>query len=216
MAPVKVIQVRNNYSPWISDETKKKMEERDLAQKTAEQTKSGDDWNNYKRLRNNVNSVLRGEKKRWQAKKLEGCLEDTSSTWKHVKQFLGWNTGGPPTRLLDNGELVTKPTGLAKTMNQFFIKKVKDLRKSIPVNLGDPLELVRKLMRYRTCSLPLGAFHPGEILEIITKLKSTKSCGLDNIDSYILKLVKHELLPVITHIVNLSVCLLYTSPSPRD
>ena len=101
MAPVKVIQVRNNYSPWISNETKKKMEERDLAQKIAEQTKSADDWNNYKRLRNNVNSVLRGEKKRWQSEKLEGCLEDTSSTWKHVKQFLGWNTGGPPTRLLD-------------------------------------------------------------------------------------------------------------------
>ena len=90
-------------------------------------------------------------------------------------------------------------------MNQFFIKKVQDLRKSIPVNLGDPLELVRKLMRYRTCSLPLGAFHPDEILEIITKLKSTKSCGLDNIDSYIIKLAKYELLPVITHIVNLSV-----------
>ena len=60
-------------------------------------------------------------------------------------------------------------------------------------------------MSNRTCSLSLKACHPDEILEIINNLKSTKSCGLDNIDSYIIKLAKHELLPAITHIVNLSI-----------
>ena len=36
-------------------------------------------------------------------------------------------------------------------------------------------------------------------------LKSTKTCGIDNIDSYIIKLSEDELLPAITHIVNLSI-----------
>jgi hypothetical protein len=42
-------------------------------------------------------------------------------------------------------------------------------------------------------------------LKIITTLKNTKSCGTDNIDSYVIKLAKHELLPAITHIINLSI-----------
>ena len=35
-------------------------------------------------------------------------------------------------------------------------------------------------------------------------MKSSKSCGIDNIDSYIIKLAKDDLLPAITHLVNLS------------
>ena len=36
-------------------------------------------------------------------------------------------------------------------------------------------------------------------------MKSFKSCGSDNIDSYVIKLAKYELVPVITHIINLSI-----------
>lgn len=36
-------------------------------------------------------------------------------------------------------------------------------------------------------------------------MKSTKTVGIDNIDSYTIKLAKEELIPAITHIVNLSI-----------
>ena len=39
----------------------------------------------------------------------------------------------------------------------------------------------------------------------LNNLKNSKSCGLDNIDTYIIKLIKHEILPALTHIVNLSI-----------
>jgi hypothetical protein len=39
----------------------------------------------------------------------------------------------------------------------------------------------------------------------LKKKLGEKSCGTDNIDSYVIKLAKHELLPAITHIVNLSI-----------
>ena len=35
-------------------------------------------------------------------------------------------------------------------------------------------------------------------------MKSSKFCGIDNIDTYVIKLAKDDLLPVITHLVNLS------------
>ena len=61
-------------------------------------------------------------------------------------------------------------------------------------------------MENRSCNFSFKCVHPDQIDEIITNLKQSKSCGLDNIDTYIIKLAKHELVPVITHVVNLSIC----------
>ena len=60
-------------------------------------------------------------------------------------------------------------------------------------------------MENKICKFNLQPVHPDNVLEIISSLKNTKSCGIDNIDSYILKLAKYELVPSITHIVNLSI-----------
>ena len=44
-----------------------------------------------------------------------------------------------------------------------------------------------------------------KIFKIISNMKNSKTCGIDNIDSYCIKLVKKELTPVLTHIINLSI-----------
>ena len=62
-----------------------------------------------------------------------------------------------------------------------------------------------QLMEGKDCCFKLQAVHPDMILKIITSLGNTKSCGVDNIDSFILKLAKYELTPAITHIINLSI-----------
>ena len=43
MAPIKTIQVRTKYAPWLSNTTKKLMEERNKAQTNATETKDIDD-----------------------------------------------------------------------------------------------------------------------------------------------------------------------------
>ena len=45
---------------------------------------------------------------------MEECTEDSGRTWKNAKSFLGWSSGGPPTKLLKDGALHTKPKDLAK------------------------------------------------------------------------------------------------------
>ena len=81
-------------------------------------------------------------------------------------------------------------------MNDFFIRKVKNLRENLTPNLGDPLSLLRRLMANRDCSLKL---------KIISKRRPSSSCGLDLINSKIIKLARHQLVPVITHLINLSI-----------
>ena len=180
------------------------MTERDLAQKKAAESGSNEDWKKFKLLRNQINGILKKEKSVWQASRMENCAT-TSDIWKTVKNWLGWKTGGPPTQLVVNGELLNKPKELSKSMNEYFVNKVTNLRGSIPPCRKNPLERVRNLMQNRRCSFSLKAVHPDDISKIIQNLKSSKSCGLDNIDSFVLKLACEELTPAITHVVNLSI-----------
>jgi hypothetical protein len=52
-----------------------------------------------------INSIVKKEKKLWQENKINSFEGDSSSIWKHVKNWLGWTSGGPPTRLLVAGQM---------------------------------------------------------------------------------------------------------------
>ena len=132
MAPMKKYQVRTKYAPWVSKSTKEKIRARNYAQKKASETKDAEDWMAYKAQRNSVNSTLQKEKELWQKKKLEDCLEDSRSTWQNLKNWLGWRSGDPPTKLLENGKMFFKPVELANIMNQIFVNKVRNLRSNLP------------------------------------------------------------------------------------
>ena len=205
MAPIKNIQVRTKYAPWMSENTKQRLKERNEAQKIAVETNDGSDWARYKTMRNNVNTILRWERRTWQQKKLEDLGNDSSSVWKNVKNWIGWSKGGPPTKLIENGNLCSKPKDLARIMNEFFISKVKRLESELPPSNGDSLNLIKNIMRNHQCKFSLEAVHPDQILKIISNLKSSQSCGIDNIDSKVIKLIKHQITPVLTHVVNLSI-----------
>ena len=205
MAPVKTFQVRSNYAPWVSEQTKERIRLRNDAQKRASESKCPDDWIEFRKIRNQVNSSVRKEKKLWQENKIQSFDRDSSSIWKNVKNWLGWSSGGPPTKLLVEGTIFTKPKDLAKIMNEFFIQKVENIRRNLPNPLGNPLDSVRNLMWNRTCTFDFGPVHPDEVSKLIDNLKATKSCGLDDIDSYIIKLTKDDLLAPITHVINLSI-----------
>ena len=96
MAPIKVIQARAKYAPWLSEATKNKIKARNEAQKKASESKTKSDWDEYKKLRNSLNNTLKSEKKSWQENKIDDLGSDTSSIWKNVKNWLGWTSGGPP------------------------------------------------------------------------------------------------------------------------
>ena len=53
--------------------------------------------------------------------------------------------------------------------------------------------------------MELNAVHPDQVKDIIMKMKTSTSCGLDTINMQLIKLGKDQLLPAITHIINLSI-----------
>ena len=207
MAPIRTIQVRDRYAPWLSNETKEMMTNRNIAQARASQTKSNEDWKYFKSLRNKVNNRLKKEKENWQKQKLSKCESETNTgiIWKNVKSWIGWSTSGSPSQLFSGGQLLRKPSEIAECMNNFFVNKIRQIREDLPDPVSDPLTTLRGIMTDRTCTFSIKPVFPKEVLDIITNLKNSKSVGLDYIDTYVIKLVRHELLPAITHVINLSI-----------
>ena len=54
MAPVRKIQTRTNFAPWMSADIKLQMEARDAAQKKAIDSNKEEDWEVYRKTRNRV------------------------------------------------------------------------------------------------------------------------------------------------------------------
>ena len=212
MAPMRVFQTRIRFASWLSDSTKQVMEERDAAMATYNVTKLRADWEVARELRNRVTRLLKTEKCNSMRQKVKQCEDekDTSRVWRNIRGYLGWGgAAGAPTRLVDeSGQLVTSPEKMAELQNNYYIQKVQTIREQLPKQ-GDPTATLRKAMEARPQprqeGLVLKAVTPDEINEIIKKLKKSKSSGPDNIDTYIIKLIRPYIVPAITHIVNTSI-----------
>ena len=204
-APMKAIQIRTNYAPWISKETYGMMKERNRLQKVASETKERSDWKNYKQIRNKVKNRLKYEETKWQRTSFEQCGSNSAKIWKNVKSILNWKRSGSPNQLFYQGLLRTKSQDIADSQNQFFIGKVQDILADMPVASSNPLEKLQNLMSARTCMFSLTAVHPDQVNKIISTLTNSSAFGLDNIDTSIIKLIRAEILPAVTHVINLSI-----------
>ena len=59
-------------------------------------------------------------------------------------------------------------------------------------------------MKRIKCTFSFKPVTPKEVLEIVRNLKNSKATGLDTIDTNTIKLIIEEILPALTHVVNLS------------
>ena len=84
------------------------------------------------------------------------------------------------------------------------IWKVDKIRKNLPPASDDPLRTLKHVMKDNNRKFELAVVYPDTIKRIIQDLKNSKSCGMDDIDTYTIKLMGDDIVPAVTHIVNLS------------
>ena len=205
MAPIKVFQSRSKYCPWLSEQTKYLLKLRNEAQQLYSREKTDYNYEKFKKLRNRATNQLRKDKIGWQKKKLQECSGNSSLMWKNVLGWLNWSSTGSPSRLFHGGRLFTSPKALAEIMNNFFIEKICLIRQKLPAPNEDPLKMLKHLMKDRKSTFSFSAVHPDVVHEIIINLKNSKTCSVDDIDTYMIKMIAHEIVPAITHIINLSI-----------
>ena len=108
-APLKVIQNRNSYIPYISEEIKVLMKRRDALKIEAAQDGNINKFNQYKVLRNEVTKQLRIAKSQHYCKKVSDT-NDSKEMWQLSSQILNKNRRSFPSQ------------------NQFSLKEVGQLK----------------------------------------------------------------------------------------
>ena len=203
-APIKTVQVRKNYAPWLNSEIKALMFDRDEAQRKASASKDQDDWRLYKNLRNTVTDRLRKCKAEWEANKLINIDTHPKDVWKNIKSLMNMKISGPPTQLIHNGNIINSPIDLATTMNDYFIDKIDNLEKNLPQPNGDPHVYLKNIMKDRSCEFNFKPVQPQTVKDVVLNLKNSGSTGLDEINTTIIKMIIDNILPALTQVINLS------------
>ena len=106
-APWVQYQHRKGYKPWITEETKLLMKERDQWTKVAGELaqqggggQAGQDqvhaWQQFKKIRNKINNRKRSEEIRYKAEKVKENFDSPEKTWRIAKQFMERSSQDPP------------------------------------------------------------------------------------------------------------------------
>ena len=208
-APVKIFQIRTNYVPYLSQETKSLMEERKALKEEA--TKTGDEvlFKEYNKKRNEVKARLDPDKASYYSDKFSARNSTPSNAWKTVYNILGYNDNKAPSKIKVDEKVISNPQELANAFHKIFKDKVSKLRQKTSLNpTTDPSTRLRDWLTSRPNPLPefkLKTINLLKLRKIMKTMKSSRSHGKDFIDSCSIKLAFPLIEEAVLHLINLSI-----------
>ena len=114
-------KVRNNYASHINSDLRRKMFLRDYYKKKHRFTKSENDWQQYKKLRNAVNIENAKTKTDYFMQKLGEANSDINETWKILNSALGKRSKTTTIHKLNvNDNDVSDPKKISDELNSYF------------------------------------------------------------------------------------------------
>ena len=154
-APWIIFQLRKNFCPWLTAETKELMKQRDSWKVKAKELASANPgevsedqekaWGEFKKLRNKINNLKGFEEDNFKREKIEEHKHDSAKVWKFTKSFMNWKSTGTPSQLEENGQLLTSARTISQVMNNFFIDKVRTIRQRmamVVINLTSCMQIM--------------------------------------------------------------------------
>ena len=212
-APWILFQLRKNYSPWLTDETKDLMRQRDSWKAQAKQLRASSPdlvtedqekaWGEYKRIRNLINNRKGSEENEFKRRKIQESINDTAKVWKISKTFMKWKSTGTPTQLEENGRLVTSAKLIAQVMNNFFIEKIRSIRQSmamVAINMAP----CKQVMQNKKCKLSFSHISVSKVSKLLNSLSNSKCTATDNLDNFSVKTAAPVIAAPLHHIITLS------------
>ncbi|XP_050359945.1 uncharacterized protein LOC126779869 [Nymphalis io] len=189
-APVKVIKIKNNSYPWITEVIKIMMEKRDEALKKAHNSKNDASWSYYKMFKNFTNASIKREKKAYINFYVNKNANRPVLMWQHFKKIspLGkGNSGCIPPHLQEPDKI-----------NDFFM--------TLPGNEITDLKTLAQFTTNRDSNTEffIKECSKEQVLNIINNI-SSNAIGHDNISITMIKLTLPVTLDIITYIINQSI-----------
>ena len=205
-APIKKLTVRSLKAPWLDEELRNLMRERDLLKRSAIMSGNVADWQAYRSLRNIITKLNRRKKKYYYHSKFEECHGDSKKLWRVLNDAMGRSKMAKTPSFIElNGEFITKPSDIANYFNNYFLSKVNTLRNQmLPVSGGLSKAIIKNhIMCGKDCVFDFKPISADFMVKILQTIKCDKPCGFDNIDGRLLQLSAKSIAKPVGHIFNL-------------
>ena len=212
-APMKTVQIRKNYSAFISEETKDLISVRKVLQEEVSKTGNPVLLKEFRyKCKEVKREVKTDEKKYFEANFSEEA--GVTNAWRTANEILGTTKNLAPTVIKHQEEnekpvLVTSPKKIATIFNNFFRNKVEKLRNKTnkPPSIL-PTERLKNWLKKRLEPPPSFKIKKVDkviLRKAIKRMKGKRGHGVDTIDSYSLKLASPLIEDSLLHLVNLSI-----------
>ena len=202
ICPLRSFHIKNYRPDWMTNELIEQIKDRDYFYRKAKTTGNEDAWNIAKHLRNVTNSNIRQAKRDFILEELKNNEKDSKKFWKVIRQVIPSDKSVPQRDILlkDSGRKLGK-NEVAHFINDYFINIGKvNLPAETPGPNNDP-ELYAELEIKKT----LSKVTEGEVFRVVKEINVSKSSGLENVSSFIIKELFEIITSEVTHMYNLSV-----------
>jgi len=204
-APFTSKQVKGKPSPWLDANVKQQMNTRDQLLRKAQKSKSINDWNAYRRLRNFVTNLINRTKRNFFTSKLQETRSKPEQFWKIVKNVFPVKQPVSITTksFKIHDESITDKKTIAREFCKFFSSVASTLKKkSFPLTnfvwrYNQPQESDVIEFTFRDVT-------EIEVLKHLKKLKRKCATGLDNLPSSYLKDISYVLAKPLAYVINMS------------
>lgn len=129
--PKKKIKLKNRYKGWFNISVLEAIKHRDQAYTNFKSNRSIEGWNEYKKERNNVVSVVRKEKRAHFESLIDFNRNNQVEMWKTLKRIVSNKPNNIISEVEFPGEIVHDQNLIAEKLNIFYINSIRDIYDSI-------------------------------------------------------------------------------------
>ena len=212
-SPYKSKLVRANNSPYMNKELRKAIMVRSRLKNLHFKEKSNESKARYNRQMNYCLSLLRRTKRNYFANLKDSNIIDNKKFWKTVQPlFSNKGTSNNNYTLMEGEEIINEDKKIAQIFNDYYSQTIANLDLPVPPFVASEEaqdHTVKCMQKYKE--------HPS-VLEI-QKIEYPSNFSFENttrqeVEKIIKNLTPGKSQP--TSDIPVKICLLYTSPSPRD
>ena len=195
-------RVSDQFTPWLTSDIKYMFRTRDKLKTAAIKAKSKILIGAYKRRQNKANALNTKLKRQYFSTKIQSCERNLKETWATINKLINKRSKTTSiTSILEDDVIITKPDGIADSINKYFCSIGEQLSNNIPKKLNMFINEI--LLRIRT-TFSFTPLTPEQLINSVSKFKTSKGFGVDNISSFYLKKSMPFLASGLSQILNLS------------
>ena len=207
LAPCTIKQRKKNYAPYIGPDLRVEINNTNTLLTQAIQSKLPSDWLKYRTYRNSTQAKIAKSK----AEYLSKGYACNKTKWKQINNVINNNQQVTPNRIINNGEVLSKPRDVANLANTHYAKKIQNIRQKFKNDIRDPMTILEALIPRGTLELSIPLITLAQSKHLVSSFKSSSSTGYDALSSKTLKKCGDAIAPHLCHMIN---CILRTSTFP--